>query len=245
MPVPAQDNAGIRPVVGEEENNRVVPGIHGTDLVKHPPDFPVHAIDHRGMHRHLGCLVTLLFVGQGLPGQRMFHLARPERGEPFLLEIPRGKRRFERGQVAIDDAHPAEVLPAFLAFVVPALEKMVAVAGDILGRRMQREVRRDESEIREERLIGVLLRMLFQAIDRMIGDGGGGVVSTVFFHGRLALVIDQDTVRIEIPVVIFETVGPVEPAVGDPPLDVVHMPLAGMIGTVAGGFEQVGQGARP
>ena len=68
-------------------------------------------------------------------------------------------------------------LPAFLAQRIPAGEVRLAVAGDVLGRRLQREVRRGEREVLEERLVGVLLGVFLQALDGVVGDGGGGVVA--------------------------------------------------------------------
>ena len=56
-------------------------------------------------------------------------------------------------------------------------EKLHRVARDVpelrleILKRVEREVRRRECDVMEERLIGMLLRMVFQAFDGMIGDG--------------------------------------------------------------------------
>ena len=51
--VAADHDLGARAVVGQKEDERVVPRAHRAKLIQHATDFAVHAIDHRGVNRHL------------------------------------------------------------------------------------------------------------------------------------------------------------------------------------------------
>ena len=77
----------------------------------------------------------------------MLDLAGAELGEHTALEVTRREGRLERCQPTIDDPHFAQILPTFFAQLVPTFEITVAVADDVLRRRLQRKVRRGKGQI--------------------------------------------------------------------------------------------------
>ena len=87
--------------------------------------------------------------------------------------------------------------------------------------------------------------MFFQALDGMIRNSGGCVVGGVFLNRRLAFVILERVLGREISIMILQTVGAIEAAIRDRPRESPHMPLTGMIGTVASRTKELGEGARP
>ena len=111
--VAADDLLGAGAVVRDEENQRVLEGAHRLDLVEHAADLPVHAVDHRGVDRHLGRLESLLLLGQVRPGHGPVHLARTDLLAQLLLgEVPaRNRIRLQRRQIAIDHAHRRAAAP--------------------------------------------------------------------------------------------------------------------------------------
>ena len=62
MPVTANNLLRARAVVGDEEDCGVVEGFHRFELLEDAADFDVHAVNHRGVQRHLERL-KLLFLG--------------------------------------------------------------------------------------------------------------------------------------------------------------------------------------
>ena len=88
--VAADHDLGAGPVVGQEEDQRVVERVHRPDLIDDAADLAVHAIDHRRVNRHLRRLERLLLVGQFVPGQAAGSL-RP--GPSFLIGIGKVIRR--------------------------------------------------------------------------------------------------------------------------------------------------------
>ena len=55
-PSPRTSIVGVRAVVGQEEDHRVVERVHGPQLFEHAADLAVHPVDHRRVDRHLGRL---------------------------------------------------------------------------------------------------------------------------------------------------------------------------------------------
>src|SRR5437879_2658026 len=82
------------------------------------------------------------------------------------------------------DSELLHALPAVLAHRVPTADEFLAIASDVLRRRLQREVRHGEAQIFEERLRRVFLRVLLQTLDRVVGEGRRGVVARAEPYGR-------------------------------------------------------------
>ncbi len=61
--VSANHDFGTGAIVGGEKDERIVPAIHGTDLIEDASDLAVHAIDHGRVDGHFGGLKALLFRG--------------------------------------------------------------------------------------------------------------------------------------------------------------------------------------
>ncbi len=70
-------------VVGQEDDQRVVPGAHLADLLEHAADLAVHAVDHGRVDGHLGGLELLLLGRQVVPGDGVLDLAGAEHVEPL------------------------------------------------------------------------------------------------------------------------------------------------------------------
>ena len=77
--------------------------------------------------------------------------------------------RGDSSQLTMPSCFMQPSLPA-LAEHVPAVREAAAIAGDVLRQCVQRKVRRGEADVTEERLVGVLGRVLLQALDRVVGD---------------------------------------------------------------------------
>src|SRR5690606_24687373 len=78
MTAVANHDFGAGTIVGGEQDERVVMGTHGLELLKDPADLAVHAINHGRVNRHLGRLKAALLLGQSLPGQGVLHFAGTE-----------------------------------------------------------------------------------------------------------------------------------------------------------------------
>ena len=133
-------------------------------------------------------------------------------------------------------------LPALRADGLPAVAIPLAVAGDVLRRRLQREMRRIEGEIEEERLAAVLRRMLRQVLDAVVGDGGRRVVSGPGLDRRQLPVVLEVDARMEVAADVLEVVGAIEPVGQRHPVDV---PLARVVRPIAERMEHLGQQLRP
>ena len=106
---------------------------------------------------------------------------------------------------------------------------------------MQGEVRRREGEVVEEWFVGVLLGMLLQGVDGMVGDCVGNIELRTDRGGRLLFVVEKMGLEAKEPVIV-DIVGAVE-AVGErKPVD---MPFSRMIGSVAHRFQHVRQQPGP
>src|SRR5262245_35281407 len=148
----------------------------------------------------------------------------------------------EQRKSAIDDSQVPHASPALVADKRPAPEVLVFVTGNVVGRSLQRKVRRCKAEIVEEGLVREFLGVLLQAAESMVGDGGGGVVSLAGFHGRKRLVVFLVFFGGEIAVLICQVIRAIEPVLQR---SAVHMPFTGMIAAISKWPEHLGQQARP
>src|ERR1041385_4629759 len=105
------------------------------------------------------------------------------------------------------------MLPSLLAHLIPARQISLSIPGDILRRRLKRKMRRGEGEKFEERAVGIILGMVLQPLDRVIGDDGRGVVVILSrIDRRQGLVIFGVVSRRKMAVMIVEAVGVIEAA---------------------------------
>ena len=132
--------------------------------------------------------------------------------------------------------------PALASDCVPTLMVAGLVAGNVRGWCLQGEMRGSETEIQEEGILRVRRGVLAQVPDGMIGDCAGGVVVGLRVNRRELAVIFEMSLRRKVPVVIFETIGTVEPPC---PRSAVEVPLPGVVGSVAQGSESLREQARP
>ncbi len=245
MAIAADQDLRAGAVVGEEEDDGVVPSAHGPDLGEHAADLAVDAIHHGGVNRHFRRLKALLLRRELGPRTRMRDLAgtQPERD---VREVPRGAdARLEGRQGAAHDSELQLAAVALGAHRVPARKVRVAVTRDVVGRGLQGEMRRREGEIREEGLPGTGLGMLLQAADRVVGEGRRGVVAAARRDGRSGLVILDQLCRVEVAVVVLQAVGAIEAAVGAGARHDVDVPLARVVRAVAERFQELRQGLSP
>ena len=69
---------GTGPVVGQEEDERVLERAHRIELIEHPADLAIHSIDHRRVDRHLRRLEMLAARSSSSSQRRPVHLVRAE-----------------------------------------------------------------------------------------------------------------------------------------------------------------------
>jgi hypothetical protein len=187
-------------------------------------------------------LELALLGGQVLPHQRAVQLVRPEFLDRVWERVRRPDLALDRGKRSAADLQLPEPLPPRVAERVPPVEVELAVLRDVLGRGVDREVGGGEREVLEERLVGVLLRVLLEAPDRVVGDRGAGVVPVAGPRRGQRLVVLGVLLRAEVPVVVVEAVRAVEPAVEGLTIDV---PLARVVRPVALRLQHLGQEPRP
>ena len=107
MAVAADDLLGTGPIVGREQDDRVVKVARVLELRQDTADLAVHPVDHRGVDRHLRGLEGLLLLGELVPRDRMALLARPTR----CLSCASGK--FQSGIVSGRADNAAVTIPSF------------------------------------------------------------------------------------------------------------------------------------
>jgi len=94
-----------------------------------------------------------------------------------FLEVPAGEdRRVGRGEGAFENPQGFLALPAPVADQVPAVSVVVAMPRDVIGRGVQREMRRCERQVEKEGVGPVARLMLLEPFDRVIGDAAEAVV---------------------------------------------------------------------
>ena len=193
------------------------------------------------MHRHFVRLEGLLLLGQCLPRHGIAHFAWTQ----YLVgigEMVMGSHlAFHRGKRALGEAKLFLLLPASRAYLVPALLVTFAIAFYVFRAGVQGEVRRREGEVVEEWFVGVLLGMLLQGVDGMVGDCVGDVELRTDRGGRLLFVVEKMGLEAKEPVIV-DIVGAVE-AVGE--RQAVDMPFAGVIGPIACRFQHLRQQVGP
>jgi hypothetical protein len=109
---------------------------------------------------------------------------------------------FHRGKSALGEAKLFLLLPAGRAYLVPALFVTFAVALYVFGAGVQGKVRRREGEVVKEWFVGVLLGMLLQGVDGMVGDCVGDVKLRTDRGGRLLFVVEIMGLEAKEPVVV-------------------------------------------
>ena len=233
---------GAGPVVGEEQNQRVVEGIHRAELLKHATDLAIHPVDHRGVDRHLRGLKLSLLVGQPAPGQRPVDFRRSECLQRLGKVVRRPHFRFHRRQPARHNPQALNSPPSLPADRLPPLAVFFPIPGDVCRRRVQREVGGRERQIMEERPVGVFLRVLLEATDGVVGNRSCCVVTGSRLDRRQLPIIFVVDFRVEEPPLVSQVVGAVEPARERHPVDV---PLARVIRPIAQGIEHLRQQPRP
>ena len=224
-------------VIGGEEDEGILVSAHGLELSDDAADLLIHTVDHRGVDGHLRGLEVALLIGEFGPRERAVHFA----GTEFLHRVGEGVGRadvtFEGRQRGIGYAHDLLAGETRGAQGFPAGEILVTIFGDVLRQGLQGEVRGDERDVVEERLIGVVRCMVLEALDGVVGNGDAGVIAFLIGGSLDEHVIDGIAFDAEIIAVITDVEGAFEAGGEDWAVDV---PLAAMITTVAGRFEEVG-----
>ena len=207
-----------------------------------PTDLAVHAIDHRGVDRHLLGLKSLLFVRQFPPRIRPKNLAGAEPVQILGKVVRRPHLALHRGRVVPDNPQLLQPAASLGLDRVPADAVGTTVPIDVFLRRMQRKVRCVETDIVKEGAITEFCRVFFQTADRMVGDGGRRVVAAVRFDRWQRLVVLAMTPRIEKAIVIVQRISAVEPASQRTAVDV---PFARVIRTITQRTQHRWQKRRP
>ena len=236
MAAVAHHDLGARAVVGSEKDERILVYAHRLELGDQPTDILVHAVDHGGVDRHLRRLEAALLGGQFGPRQGTGDFARAQLLDRSGEGIRRPHLALEGRQRRLGQAHLLLAGEAGGAHGLPAVEVLVSVFGDVLGKRVQGEVRGDVGDVLEERLVFVVGGVVLQAIER-VGRRGRRRVVVLLVGGDF----DRDIVdRIaaggeEVPLVLHVQ-RTVKAGGDDLPVDV---PLAAVVVAVARGTEEL------
>ena len=78
----------------------------------------------------------------------------------------------------------------------------IGAACDVFRRRLKRKVWHCECDVREERLVRVLLLVLYHEFDRTVRDRDSRVITLVFLDGREWLIVKRMVLGREVVVVI-------------------------------------------
>ena len=191
MPVTTHHHLCTSAVVGHKQNQRVIKGFHCAQLIQHPADGTIHRIHHRGVHSHFVRLKDLLFLGELFPRIWITDLAGAENFVGVRKMIRRPHLGLHGRQRTVDEAEFLLALPTIRANFLPTLPITRAVTLDILGQSVQRKVRRSEGKEMKERFAGMLLLMLLQHRDRVIGNRVGCIKVRANRRSRLTLVIEE------------------------------------------------------
>jgi hypothetical protein len=241
----AHHHLGARAIIGEKKDERIVKGAHRFQLLQHAADLAIHAIDHRSVYRLLFRLKALLLGSQSLPRHGVERLAGAEVIEHIGLAARRLDERFRRRELALEQAQFLDSREPLRARLFPPLRVRVAVACDVFRWRLDREVRREKSDVGEERIGCVLLGVFLQPANRVIGNGRGRVKGSTRLNGRQRLVVERMPQRAEVVVGVIEPIGVIEARIGEDARRIVDVPLARMIRAIAGRLEVQRQCARP
>ena len=106
--------AGIRAVIGHEQNQSVVEAVGHAQVLQQATDVNVHVVDHGRIHRHLSGFCPLLSGRQAVPGRHAL-----------------GARRVF--QILVDEAAGFELIKTLSAQDIPALTIGWLMPGDTLG----------------------------------------------------------------------------------------------------------------
>ena len=131
--------------------------------------------------------------------------------------------------------HP---LPTRGSRLLPAIEISIAIAGDVFWQRVQRKVGSCERQVMEERLIGMVCGVVFQALHDVIGECGRRIVTGICFDGRQLVVVFPKHFGIEEPALILDVVRAIKSILERHPIDV---PLARMVRAIAQRLEHIRQ----
>src|SRR5205823_5114489 len=101
---------------------------------------------------------------------------------------------------AIDETHLFQAGISFLAQIVPASSVAVPVKGEILRQGVQREMWRGKSQIKKERMVGVLRMVFGKHVDCIPSDGGCRVIITPRLNRRQRLIVPRMFLGIEVTI---------------------------------------------
>jgi hypothetical protein len=135
-----------------------------------------------------GCIRPAAILHRAAVG----HFAGADFGEKLLVRrIPSGPHiGFQRRQRAVNDPHTPHARQFAPARHIPTFREAVPILFDVLRQRLQGEVRRVRGEVQEERIRGVIARVLAEEPDGVIGNRRGGVVALFGLGLRQRLAIE-------------------------------------------------------
>ncbi len=242
MPSVAHHDLGACAVVGGEKNQRIIEGVHRLELPDDPADFLVHSVDHGCVDRHLRCLKPALLRGELCPRQWSVDLSCAEFLDRLGKRVWRTNLLFQLGQGGVGNSKFLLRRVAFGAHRFPAAQVTVPVFRDVLRQRVQREVRGDECHVVEERLFRVVDGVIFQTIDRVVGDSLGCIVAGLVRWRSDRHVIQCVSECSEIISLIFHVEGSVKSPRKHLP---INMPFPAVITAVPGRLQKVWEKTSP
>ena len=228
---------GARPVVAQEQDQRVVEFAVLLQVVHHAADVPVHARHHRRVHRHSPGEVRAPVGVERVP--RRVRALSVDAGPRLVLA--RRRQRRPLGEQADLDLPGVPFRPQF----VPPLRVRVCIRLDVVRLGVQGEVRGVERQVLQERLLR--LAGLGEEVEAVVAEGVRAVepVFRVFPLLPVGRQAGVERVFLEARVEPADhAVELVEPAVGGPRRlrPGAQVPLAHHAGVVAGGPKDLGNG---
>ena len=234
---PARPALAAGAVVGEEDDDRVVPLAHLLQRGPQSAEVLVDPVDHRRVDSHVAGVQPLFGGGQLVPRQDVGSF-------PGVARRQRCPRR--------DDPQRQLTGVTAGADLVPANGVDVVVAGDVLRHRHQWGVRRRMGEVQEERLGRARCLAFADHRDRPGGELVGQVeVVRVAVDVDLMVVLDQPVRLVEVGERVEDPEESVEAALQWPRMHravggdigvAAQVPLAGHHRRVAGGAQDLRRG---
>ncbi len=137
MAITADHHLGTGAVIGEEEDDGILKGIHGPEFLDDPAHLDVDPFDHCRMKAHLHFLEFLLLFGKRIPWNRAVDFAVSQNLELLRVSVRRTEIALHGREFPLDQSHLLYAFPALAADHFPANPVPISHPFDILRQRLQ------------------------------------------------------------------------------------------------------------
>src|SRR5262249_9672917 len=123
------------------------------------------------------------------PGYRPIHFVRTEFLDILRKVVRRPDVTLHVSNRCIDDSHLLDSLPTLFPQSIPTGAVSIAIASNVLWKRLQGQMGNRERDIFKKGAVGIFFRMVLEVFNRVIDDGDRGVVAAIGFDRRPRLTI--------------------------------------------------------